>query len=348
MRRHWCLVSLLTISLIYALTAAQEPAATATPEKIRQAMDRGIKFLAIKKGQDHNWESHAPFQLGDYQGGVTGLVCLALLEAGVKPNEAPLKESLHYLRLVKLNKTYCQGLRMAVLAHIVNHYPALSAAEDKGLIVEDRSQLMQFAARENGGRLIGWGYPVAAINRPDFSNTHFAVMGLQAAHEAGIETSKEDWQAVRELFLRTQNDSGGWGYTADNSSDHLTMTLAGIGGLSASCKELKEAPPPKSIDLAFKLVSKRLRPQELFEQSTSNTFPYYTLFALSRASSLTQVKELKAKTGKDYNIYDELAAQLLKQQAADGSWGTEKSMIDQQSILATSFTLIYLARGQAK
>lgn len=348
MRHHWCLVSLLSICLVYALTAAQEPAATASPEKIREAIDRGIKYLHKQKGQERNWELNAPFQLGDYKGGITTLVCLALLEAGVKPNDVLLKDSLGFVRRVKLVKTYTLGLRMTVLAHILRNYPNQSDGQDKILLSQDRQQLMQDAEREKNGRLNGWSYPITGMGRPDFSNTHFAVLGLQAAHEAGIETSKEDWQAVRDLFVRTQNDTGGWGYTADNSSDRLTMTLAGIAGLSASCKELKEAPPEKSINLAFKLVSKRLRPQELFEQPTSITFPYYTLFALSRASSLTQLKELKTKTGKDYNIYDELAALLLKSQSANGSWGTEKGMIDQHSVMATSFTLIYLARGQAK
>lgn len=346
MRLLSILCSLVIITVV--LGVAQEPAAGVAPEKIRQAMDRGAQFLATRQSKEHNWEGVLGLQLGDYQGGTTALVCLALLEAGSKPDEAPLKESLRYLRQLKMKKTYCQGLRMAALAYIAKHHPALAEPGDKALIKNDRDQLMQFVVREKAGQIDGWSYPIAQPTRADFSNTHFAVLGLQAAQEAGVETSKEDWQAVRDLFVRSQQAGGGWGYTPDQSGERLSMTLACIAGLSASCQQLKEAPPEKTIDAAFNTVSRRLRPEALFDKLDTATFPYYTLFALSRASTLTPTRQLKNRAGKEYNLFDEMSSLLLKKQAADGSWGAEQGMLDKQSVMATSFTLIYLAKGRVR
>lgn len=343
MRHVWCICTLLTISLV--ILQAQEPAPSS--EKVRQSIDRAMKFLAQKQNKNHHWETSTPVQLGDYAGGSTALVCLALLEAGSKPEEAPLKEGLAYLRQMNMKKTYCQGLRMAALSHLIRNHPKHSTEADKKLLAADRKQLIDNLCRDQAGKLIGWSYPIANVPRADFSNSHYAILGLEAAQLAGVETSKELWQEVRDLYQRTQGGQGGWGYTADTASDRLSMTLAGIIGLSYSAQQLQEQPVQQSIDKAYQLVGRRLKPNFLHLPG-SNNFPFYTLFALSRANALTKVKELKPTDGKEFKMYDELSASLVQLQAAEGSWGSAAGFIDNNDVLATSFAVIFLARGQAK
>src|SRR5207237_156716 len=46
----------------------------------------------------------------------------------------------------------------------------------------------------------------------DLSNAQFAVLGLKACSDAGIEIPKPVWEGALRYFLKAQNQDGGWGY----------------------------------------------------------------------------------------------------------------------------------------
>src|SRR5262245_25902997 len=71
-------------------------------------------------------------------------------------------------------------------------------------------------------------------NRGDISNAQFAVLGLKACADAGIEIPKDTWAKALGYFLKTQNQDGGWGYYFNGMKDksYASMTSAGTCSLA--------------------------------------------------------------------------------------------------------------------
>ena len=101
-------------------------------------------------------------------------------------------------------------------------------------------------ANITNGKLEGWSYPGNAIG--DGSNTHFAVMGLHAAKQAGAEVEEKIWMQIAEYYLRTQK-AGGWPYYTATQNEQCTvsMTVCGLVGLAIAAKYIKDT---KKVDAA--------------------------------------------------------------------------------------------------
>ena len=67
--------------------------------RVRRAIDRGVDYLKSAQRGGH-WED-AGLVIGRYQGGVSCLAMLALLESGVNPNEDVIVKGLAYLRTLE-------------------------------------------------------------------------------------------------------------------------------------------------------------------------------------------------------------------------------------------------------
>ena len=85
--------------------------AEVTAEQVRQAIDRGVQFILEKQRDDGSW----PEMIG-YRGGVGALCTLALLNAGMKPDNPRMQKSLEYLRSLPPKKTYVVSLQTMVFA----------------------------------------------------------------------------------------------------------------------------------------------------------------------------------------------------------------------------------------
>ena len=70
-----------------------------------------------------------------------------------------------------------------------------------------------------------WTYSAARLAPGDNSNTQYALLGLNAASEAGVAVRRETWQFARAYFEHFQNRDGGWGYTLRQPST-ASMTCA--------------------------------------------------------------------------------------------------------------------------
>src|SRR5438874_4501720 len=89
-------------------------------EQVRTAIERGIRFLRQRQ-QVHgdgsgDWENDSAMLLKS--GGSTTLALLALLNAGVKPDDPLVQRGLVYLRSLKPSDTYVVGLQTMVFAEI--------------------------------------------------------------------------------------------------------------------------------------------------------------------------------------------------------------------------------------
>ena len=76
-----------------------------------------------------------------------------------------------------------------------------------------------------------WTYTEFRGQPGDNSNTQYALLGLNAASEAGIPVRPEVWALARAYFEHYQNRDGGWGYTPRAKQSTASMTCAGISSL---------------------------------------------------------------------------------------------------------------------
>src|SRR5207248_583673 len=77
----------------------------------------------------------------------------------------------------------------------------------------------------------------------------YAVLGLLAGKQGGAIISREVWESIRELYVRTQFKDGRWGYSERGepaAGSPLTMTEAGICGLLVAAMELNSG---REVDL---------------------------------------------------------------------------------------------------
>src|SRR4051794_27900394 len=108
-------VGLLLFALALVPASAQPPAQDALVDKVQKAIDKGINYLKLQEKNRGNWEEDVDAKVLR-PGGWTSLALLALLNAGVSPNEAIIKRGLEYLRKVDPAQTYVVGLQTMVFA----------------------------------------------------------------------------------------------------------------------------------------------------------------------------------------------------------------------------------------
>ncbi|MFT3878437.1 MAG: DUF4159 domain-containing protein [Gemmatales bacterium] len=351
--RYLLLFSLLL--LLPKLATAQQ--AEPTPQAVREAIQKGIEFL--KRSQDNgkgNWERFAPFQMGDYSGGASALVMLALLESGVDPKEPFMKKGLDYLENLPIKKTYVASLQAIALAQAD---PQRYGPKVREII----DWLIQTADASQNGTMIAWGYPVGGMNRPDHSNTQYAVLALREAHAAGITVPAATWAKVRKMYLASQNNSGGWGYTIEgDGGERLTMTSAGVCGLlicDMSSPTIKGPPGPdgefpnctqrdsdieKAIERGLRQVGNKFNIEIGRNMFEGNSFPFYNIYGIERVGRFSGLRFF-SRGGTLIDWYKIGVKTLLNIQNQSGKWES-RTLIDGEPVLATSFCLLFLAKGK--
>ena len=167
------------------------------------------------------------------------------------------------------------------------------------------------------------------------SNTHFAVMGLHAAAQAGAKVDAQLWEQIREMYARTQTKTG-WGYygerTFGGDRSTLSMTTCALLGLSIAVRYDKNAKGP---DPAFEKGMAALL--ELSPGTKGAGYEWMATAELGRALDTTEFKAGK----KTKAWYREGAEKLVKEQKEEGSW-EGKTGFDRTPIYATACALYFL------
>src|SRR4051812_15952416 len=83
--------------LVVAAAALAAPAPPAAADDVLQAIDRGVRYLRTQEAGRGHWEESQQIAV-TRPGGMTALAVLALLEAGVKPDDPVIRRGLDYLR----------------------------------------------------------------------------------------------------------------------------------------------------------------------------------------------------------------------------------------------------------
>lgn len=335
---------LLALLLITSSGMAQEPAAPPLVERVKVAIDRGIQFLRDQERGTGNWEAIDKASAA-MRGGWSSLAMLALLNAGVRPDDPIIERGLKFLRGVEPEQTYVVALQTMVFAEAGRN-------EDRERIQRNVDWLIRTMLRDGTGCL-GWTYGPSFGRIPDNSNTQYALLGLHAGHLAGARIERSVWKDIQDYYVRTQQkDQGWWYYNAATDRDpRLTMTTAGVCGLLISGMELNagreqirpdgtatncgvyEVNHPVADGLDWIAAHFRI------DQSI-NTF--YNLYGIERTGRLSGLRFLG-----EHDWYREGCLYLTRAgaQKDDGSWH-ERTHRDNWAVISTSFALLFLSKGR--
>jgi hypothetical protein len=230
----------LVVGLPTAPATAAAPPAKAEEElvdRVRKAMDNGVRYLKKQQSPQGNWEGILLDFVVEMKGGSTALVTLALLNCGVSPKDPAVAKALDYLRELPPNKTYVVGLCNLVFAEA-------REPRDVPLIQKNADWLIENALGWKGtGKIEGWSYPQNKM--ADNSNTQYALLGLYAAKQAGAKIPDKVWEAIQDYYTRhlvTESPTSGyWTYYNERGVGSISMTVAGVCGLLIAAMGLDQS-----------------------------------------------------------------------------------------------------------
>jgi hypothetical protein len=192
------------------------------------------------------------------------------------------------------------------------------------------------------------------VEKGDFSNTQFAILGLRACRSAGVDAPPETWKAALAYLRKYQRPDGGWGYVVQGEQDeasYASLTCAGVCSLAICLDALGTKDPTSDAGLrkALGWLDKNLDPTRNVGADTSSvvgpsTWQYYHLYSLERAGRVLGKETIGKRPW-----YAEGAAWLVARQQSDGHWEDEAGMVGTRpkylTPSETCFALLFLARA---
>ncbi len=325
-------------------------------EKVRKSIDLGVKYLIdIQNKKTGDWEGVTIPLLADLKGGQTALVTLALLNCGIKPDDPVLSRAFEFLRKLEPKKTYVVAIQNLVFAEA-------RQPKDLPLIKRNADWLIANAIGYNNGagRLEGWSYPANQIS--DNSNTQYALLGLYAAKQAGVQIDDKMWKAIQDYYIRTQipvpPTSGRWSYYNGDGGISISMTVAGACGLIIAGMGLDESEqhlnPATGVaadcgiygsNTALAKGMNWIGANFTFESAKST---FYNIYGLERLGRLSGQRFIAR-----YDWYREGCEKLIRMQREErpyrGAFFIEAGKNTDNSTYAdisTSFALLFLSKGR--
>jgi hypothetical protein len=328
-------------SIVSILLLVAAPARGDDPlvEKVKTAINRGKSYLIGKQRDNGSWEISA----GDvgHPGGATSLALLALLTAGHDANSDVITKGLRYLRTIPPGETYVVGLQTMVFAQFAGN------DADRKLVERNVRWLIESQTDT------GWSYHKGGVPS-DNSNTQYALLGLHAALEAGVKVDKDALARLRAFMLKSQA-GGGWGYK-QNIAPSMTMTCAGLSNLMITGMDLavgkqhmengevkdcgvydENGPAVQALAWIGVRFPAEVRGNSF--QGSAGAVPFYALYGLERTGRLTGQRFFG---GHDW--YEIGCRYLVNNQNVEGGW--QRAGIDGPPVIATSFALLFLAKGR--
>lgn len=210
-------------------------------EDIKQAIEKGVKWLKGQQAADGSWDyNDAPFKLGIHMTeGSTCLALFALLKAGVNPNEGCITKGFAYVRGKPFQHVYtvsCLILALEALYTWKKPEPVKAGKEEEAKPDVDKyiTKLAEEKKKDNPARdfqkrandadkklmidavkwLVEkqeaniWRYPGGTGGNEDCSNTQYAMLALAAARRLQIPVKVDVFKKVAEYFVKNQEEKG--------------------------------------------------------------------------------------------------------------------------------------------
>jgi len=331
------------------IVAAPERRLSAFGEQVERAIREGVRFLKVRQRDNGSW---ADFE-NDAKTGVTSLVTLALLAAGENPDSPTVTKALGYLRAFgpdDLRSTYAISLQTQVFAAAEPERDPFRIAANVDWLTN--AQIKPGDSQSWPG---SWTYSDSKRGRPgDNSNTQYALLGLFAASEVGVPVKPEVWALARSYWEKSQKSDGSWAYTPDSSNATASMTCAGVSSLilsglrpfqgqevlkGAVIRNCRKGRVNRNLQAGIGWLASHFDVKQNF--GAGQQWKFYYLYGLERAGRLTGVRFFG-----QHDWYRRGAEELVHEQnKLNGFW--RGMLIERNEVLATSFALLFLAKGRA-
>ena len=189
----------------------------------------------------------------------------------------------------------------------------------------------------------------------DNSNTQYALLGLEAASEAGVAVKPEVWALARSYWESSQRQDGSWTYTPNGNVSTASMACAGVSSLIISrhwssplksqealsgerFRDCGKGVADLNVEGGLDWLATHFRIDENF--GMGRQWAFYYLYGLERAARLSGTRLIGR------NDWFRLGATHLigLQDKHSGTW--EGDLNEREKVLATSFALMFLAKGR--
>lgn len=344
----------LVVVALAGLSGAPASAPSDLRADVKEAIDRGLKWLRTQQQDDGSWE-HYP--------GITALAALAYSRSPrqYRPGDGPfVRKPLDYL--AGLQKAdggiYDKDLpayntSVAILALKESGDPKYADAIRKArdfLVKLQADETEGYAARDKFYGGIGYG----SSERPDLSNLQMALEALQASE---LPSDDPAWKKAIVFLQRCQNRSesndqawsandGGFVYypgfsEASGTTSYGSMTYAGL----KSFLHAQVGPDDPRVKAAVHWIEQHYTVDENPGMGAQGL--YYSYHTFGKALKTLGAKTVKDKDGREHDWYADLARKLLSLQKQDGYWINEKSgrWWEDKPVLATAYAILALESG---
>ena len=319
-------------------------------KEVQKGIDRAVTYLWSTCGENGTWPP-VSLNLGatkaEFPVGPTALVCYALLESGVSPQDKRMARILRWLSRQKTTKTYTLGLR-------ANVWCAAYQKDKKyhEYLVKDVENLIK------GTRNGSYTYDCVANTSMgmvgDNSNSQYGLLGVWAGAKGDMEIPARYWKVVADHWKKCQDSQGGWGYhERHRAKSYPSMSVAGLASLYvcnenlladkfSKCGQTTEDPAVKRGLAWLEKTMGKIGLDSLLEHQGGRVLRMpldtYYLFGVERVALASGYKYF----GK-LNWYREGATRMLKAQRPNGM---VPSMVWGDANVATAYALLYLVRGR--
>ncbi len=318
------------------------PAQDLDPAEVQAAIDRAVRFLKLQQRRSGAWPSFLRWD-------TTPLATLALLTAGVEPEDESVARALNFLRKQSYTRTYLVSLQTMVFCHA-------TPQRDLNLIRRNAAWLAAHQITEGPKRGM-WNYPPGS---GDKSNTQFAMLALWEAERVlqrfGVPSPVPEavWHRARQFWQNSQLPDGSWSYLSGDQGTG-SMTCAGIASLIIAADRLGsgaarvdgdtvrccgEHQPDDHIQRGLRWLARNFS-VHANPNAPGGTWWLYYLYGLERVGRLTAQRRIGR-----HDWYREGAAVLLQNQdRLSGFWrgvGPEGN----HRVVSTSLALLFLTKGR--
>ena len=347
------ILSAIVLAAVSAFPGAVRGQQPPTGPQVRATILRAVEAFRRAQRPDGTWPDYAQ------EGGVTALATYALLAAGVSPDDKGVAAALQHLKKIPNQSTYVVSLK--TLAFASAHTGRM--ADPKQYRTEIQSCADWLVGMQHATGAWGYGRPAGAppaiseaekglkavrteaelrqaYERPDLSNTQFAILALSEADRAGAHVPADVWKKADRHLRATQLPGGGWGYVfhdPDAAEAYGSMTAAAIASLYLCHDRIAKAEPADAA--AERLASIEKGVAWIVEHYSLSENPnralawyYFWLYGLERAGVTSG-----RRTFGRHDWFREGTALLVGGQRPDGTW-TDRLYQD-------ALGLLFLAKG---
>jgi len=339
--------------------------------KVEKSVEKAAAFLMKRQAADGSYGKYAKV-------GETALVIAALADSHLKLREA---NSPHVAQAVQFILTQTQpnggiydpkmglgnyntSLAILMLVALENprHHKVIDNAQKYIVGIQRKTD----PKKDNLSGGIGY---TKDKDRPDLSNTHWAVEALKAAQEAGVEVDPQVFERTLVFVKRCQNDGevsdlaaaavvndGGATYRpGDSKAGEVTKRgrkgWRSYGSITYAMLKayihcgLKKNDP--AVRAALKWISNNYTLDENPGMKQQGQYYYYVTFA--KALAVYGKRYVKDQYGQKHDWAVELATKLLELQSADGSWvNPAMRWMENDPVLVTAYavTALNICRDQ--